>query len=51
MSNNYGNEDSISMSMLYMHLINNFEKNSHALIILFECFYLYTYPRIKTDET
>ena len=36
MSNNYGNEDSISMSVLYMHLINNFERNSHALRILFE---------------
>lgn len=36
MSDNYGNEKSISMSVPYVHLINNFEKNSHALRILLE---------------
>ena len=50
MSDNYGNEESISMPVPYVQLVNNFEKNSHALRILLEWFYLYTYPRIKTDE-
>ena len=40
----------VSMPVPYVQLVNNFEKNSHALRILLEWFYLYTYPRIKTDE-